>query len=178
MKTKIFQKVFLAISFMVVLSLSPVLAQATKNVTFQVSLVEWYDLYLDKNSLTFTDQAPDAYSANPGTKIINANEGPLSVRVFAIVVPTATVKLTVTANGNLTSGSYTIPASALSWSGSGNGYASSGTLQANTAVEAGSWSGSILTYSEGTMSFSFLRNYTNQAPGVYTMTATFTLSKV
>ncbi len=178
MKNRNFKKVFLALSFMAVLSLSPVLAQATKNVTFQVSLIEWYDLYLDKNSLTFTDQAPDTYSANPGTKSIAANEGPISVRVFAIVVPTATIKLTVTANGDLTSGSYTIPASAISWTGSGNGYAASGTLQANTAVEAGSWTGSILTYSEGTMGFSFLRNYTTQAPGVYTMTATFTLSKV
>ncbi|MGB9835386.1 MAG: hypothetical protein ACPLRX_01445 [Candidatus Saccharicenans sp.] len=177
MKKETLKKVLLGLSLVALLSLSPVLAQVTKQVTFQVNLLEWYDLSLDKTALTFSDIAP-SYVSNPSTRSISANEGPLSVTVFAIVIPTAQVRLTVTAQGDLTAGSYTIPASNISWTGTGSGFASSGSLQNGTAVGVGSWSGSVFYYVTGQMNFSFLRDYINQVPGNYSLTATFTLSKV
>ncbi|MBC7363000.1 MAG: hypothetical protein H5U07_00470 [Candidatus Aminicenantes bacterium] len=178
MKKQNLKKVLLGLSLGLVLCLSSGLAQqsqSTQQVTFNVNLLEWYNLSLDKNTLTFNDVAPQ-YVSNPSTTEISAAEGPLQVTVFAVVIPSQPVKLTITANGDLTDGSNIIPASAISWTASGNGFAS-GTLENGTAVEAGSWTG-IFTYQEGTMNFSFLRDYVNQVPGNYTMTATFTLSKV
>jgi hypothetical protein len=177
MKKQNLAKVLLGLSLTLVLFLGSGLAQqSTQQVTFRVNLLEWYDLSLDKTTLTFNDVAPQ-FVANPSTRQIPAAEGALQVTVFAVVIPSQPVKLTVTANGDLTDGSNTIPASALSWTASGTGFATSGTLQNGTAVQAGSWTG-VFTYQVGTMNFSFLRDYVNQVPGNYTMTATFTLSKV
>lgn len=176
MKTKTIKNLGVAAVFLLTVAIAPVLAQVTKDVTFQVSLVEWYDLYISQNNISFTDVAPDI-SSSPATKSIVANEGPVSVRAFAIIIPSSSLQLTVTAQGDLTSGSYTIPANTISWTASGPGY-QAGSLSAGTAVPVGSWSGSIFHWHEGTLNFSFLRDYTTQAPGTYTLTATYTLSKV
>jgi hypothetical protein len=175
-KMKAIRSLGVALVFIVVLSFSPVLAQATKDITFQVSLYEWYDLSISQNTITFTDTTPDITS-NPATKSIAANEGPVSVRAFAVIVPSASLQLTVTAHNDLSDGTHTIPASSISWTASGAGY-QAGSLANATAVTVGSWSGSIFHWHEGTLNFSFLRNYTTQAPGNYSLTATYTLSKV
>ena len=145
----------------------------TKDVTFQVTLAEWYDLYIGTNSVTFTDVAP-SISDEPGTLQIEANENPVDVRVFAIIVPASSLRLTVTALSDFHS---TIPANTVSWTVSGSGY-QDGSLQAGTAVTVGEWSGSVFHWRAGQLNFSFLRDYVNQEPGTYSITATYTLSKV
>ncbi len=159
--------------FALVLSVSPLMAQVTKDVTFKVTLAEWYDLYISQDTITFTDVAPTVGS-NPGTVQIQANEGPVAVRAFAIMVPSSSLRLTVTANGDFHS---TIPASTVSWTASGTGY-QPGNLQNGVAVIVGQWSGSILHWHEGNLSFSFMRDYATQEPGTYSITATYTLSKI
>ncbi len=155
------------------LSVSPLMAQATKNVTFQITLAEWYDLYISQDTITFTDVAPTP-AQSPTTVQIPANEGPVNVRAFAIMVPSSSLTLTVTANSNFHT---TIPASTVSWTVTGAGY-QAGNLSNGTAVTVGSWSGSILHWHEGTLNFYFLRDYATQEPGSYSITATYTLSKV
>jgi len=175
-KTKTIKNLGVALSFVLAVAIAPALAQATKDVTFQVSLAEWYDLSISQNTITFTDVTPDI-SSTPATKSIAANEGAVSVRAFAIIIPSASLQLTVKANSDLSDGTHTIRADAISWTVSGDGY-QAGSLSAGSAKPVGSWSGSILHWHEGTLNFSFLRNYTDQAPGNYSLTATYTLSKV
>lgn len=163
----------LGIVLLLIAGFSPVMAQQTTDVTFQVTLAEWYDLYIGTNTVTFTDIAP-AVGQNPGTVQIAANENPVAVRVFAIMVPASSLSLTVTAAGDFHS---TIPASTVSWTVSGSGY-QAGSLQAGTAVTVGQWTGSIFHWHEGQLNFSFLRDYANQEPGTYSIVATYTLSKI
>lgn len=151
----------------------PVLAQHSQEVTFQVTLIEWYDLYIGTNTVTFADVAPEP-GPNPPTTPLPANENPVYVRAFAILVPPSTLQLSVTAAGDFHT---TIPASTVSWTVSGDGYLD-GSLSTGTAVTVGHWSGGILHWHEGQLFFSFLRDYVNQEPGTYSITATFTLSKV
>lgn len=160
------------IGFLLLVSVAA-LAQATTDVTFQVTLAEWYDLDIGTNRVTFDDKAPDV-SENPPNVSIQAKENPVSVRVFAIIVPSSSLQLTVTANNDFHT---TIPASNVSWEASGFGY-QNGKLQAGTAVTVGSWSGAIRHWHSGQLNFSFLRDYVNQEPGTYSITATYTLSKV
>lgn len=152
---------------------APLMAQVNRDVTFQVSLAEWYDLYIGTNTVTFTDVAPTV-SETPGTVQIAANENPVSVRAFAIMVPASSLSLTVTANGDFHT---TVPASTVSWTASGEGY-QAGSLINGSAVAVGQWTGSILHWHEGELNFSFLRDYVNQEPGTYSITATYTLSKI
>ncbi|HAR36545.1 MAG TPA: hypothetical protein DCR87_06550 [Acidobacteria bacterium] len=163
----------LAIVLLVLAGFSPVMAQQTRDVTFQVTLAEWYDLYLGTNTVTFTDIAPTV-GQTPGTVQIAANENPVAVRVFAIMVPASSLSLTVTAASDFHS---TVPASTVSWTVSGSGY-QAGSLQAGTAVTVGQWTGGVFHWHEGQLNFSFLRDYVNQEPGTYSIVATYTLSKI
>lgn len=160
------------IGFLLLVSVAA-LAQDTKDVTFQVTLAEWYDLYIGTNSVTFTD-VPPQISQNPPNVSIAANENPVSVRVFAIIIPSSSLQLTVTANDDFHT---TIPATTVRWEASGSGY-QDGNLKAGTAVTVGYWSGAIFYWHSGQLNFSFLRDYVNQQPGTYSITATYTLSKV
>lgn len=161
-----------AVLFMAV-SMVPALAQASRDLNFVVTLAEWYDLYIGQNTITFTDVAP-AIQQNPPSVQIPANENPVDVRAFAILIPSSSLTLTVTAQTDFDA---TIPASTVSWTVTGAGY-QAGSLQAGTPVTVGSWSGAAFHWHEGTMSFSFLRDYLTQAPGTYSLIATYTLSKV
>lgn len=173
MKMKCLRLLGLWIGLLLIAANSPLLAQQSKDVTFQVTLAEWYDLYIGTNTVTFTDVAPTP-GATPGTVQIAANENPVAVRVFAIMIPTSPLRLTVTAADDFHS---TIPASTVSWTVTGAGY-QSGSLQANNPVTVGEWSGSIFYWREGQLNFTFLRDYVNQEPGSYSITATYTLSKI
>jgi hypothetical protein len=153
-------------------------AQSTQNVTFRVNLLEWYDLSIGNTTITFTDQAPAIQNPPPSVNIA-ANENPVSVRVFALVAPTATLRLTATANGDLTKGSGNdININAISWTvASGSGFLA-GTLQNAVAVNAGSWTGSAFHWHQGGYNYAFIRDYQTQEPGTYTATVTYTLSKI
>ena len=165
----------LTILSVVLLAAGGLFAQSTKNLDMTVNLSAWYDLSLGAASISFTDVAPDI-QAVPGTKSIAANEGAVSVRAFAVTGAGKTLSLTVKANGDLVSGSDTIGIGAISWASTGSGYV--GGAMATSNVTAGSWTGSILHWHEGSFTYSFLRNYTTQAPGAYTASATYTLSAV
>ena len=165
----------LTILSVVLLAAGGLFAQSTKNLTMTVNLSAWYDLSLSAASISFTDVAPDI-QAVPGTKSIAANEGAVSVRAFAVTGAGKTLSLTVKANGDLVSGSDSIGIGAISWASTGSGYVNGAMATSN--VTAGSWSGSILHWHEGSFTYSFLRDYTAQAPGTYTASATYTLSAV
>ncbi|MCR4395118.1 MAG: hypothetical protein NUW07_00110 [Candidatus Saccharicenans sp.] len=173
MKKQLFQVFGFWMGLLLLVAVSPLLAQQSRDVTFQVTLAEWYDLYLGTNTVTFTDIAPTV-GQTPGTVQIAANENPVDVRVFAIMVPASSLSLTVTAGSDFHT---TVPASTVSWTVSGAGY-QAGSLQAGTAVTVGQWTGSIFHWHEGQLNFSFLRDYVNQEPGTYSIVATYTLSKI
>jgi len=165
----------LTILSVVLLAAGGLFAQSTKNLDMTVNLSAWYDLSLSAASISFTDVAPTAAAA-PAAVPITANEGAVSVRAFAVTGAGKTLSLTVKANGDLVSGSDTIGIGAISWVSTGSGYV--GGAMATSNVTAGSWLGSILHWHEGSFTYSFLRNYTTQAPGAYTASATYTLSAV
>ena len=165
----------LTILSVVLLAAGGLFAQATKNLDMNVNLSAWYDLSLGAASISFTDVAPTA-AASPAAVSIESNEGAVTVRAFAVTGIGKTLNLTVKANGDLTSGSNTIGIGAISWKATGVGYV--GGAMAKSNVTAGSWSGSILHWHEGSFTYSFLRDYTTQAPGDYTASATYTLSAV
>jgi hypothetical protein len=150
-------------------------AATTQNVNMTVNLSAWYDLSVGTSSLTFNDVQP-AISATPGTQTITAAEGAVAVRAFAVTKISDTLKLYVVANSDLTAGSTTIGIDAITWTASGSGYA--GGTMAKTSVEAGSWGSAVLHWHQGSFTYSFLRDYVNQAPGAYTATATYTLSSI
>ena len=158
---------------------SSLYAQDTETITFNVTLAAWYDLSLDQTTITFTDVAPPIQQS-PGTTSIPADNNPVNVRVFALVLPASPLQLTVRANGDLSKGSGSdIGIGAITWTATGSGY-SPGPIAMSTSADvvAGSWTGSILHWHEGTFSFLFARDYENQEPGTYTATATYTLSGI
>ena len=165
----------LTILSVVLLAAGGLFAQSTKNLTMTVNLSAWYDLSLSAASISFTDVAPTAAAA-PATVSIAANEGAVSVRAFAVTGAGKKLSLTVKANGDLVSRSDSIGIGAISWVSTGSGYVNGAMATSN--VTAGSWSGSILHLHEGSFTYSFLRDYTAQAPGTYTASATYTLSAV
>ena len=165
----------LTILSVVLLAAGGLFAQSTKDLTMTVNLSAWYDLSLSAASISFTDVAPTAAAA-PATASIAANEGAINVRAFAVTEKGKKLSLTVKANGDLVSGSDTIGIGAISWASTGSGYVDGAMAASN--VTAGSWSGSILHWHEGTFTYSFLRDYTTQTPGSYTATATYTLSVI
>ena len=164
----------LTILSVVLLAAGGLFAQSTKNLTMTVNLSAWYDLSLSAASISFTDVAPDI-QAVPGTKSITANEV-ITVRAFAVTKNNDRLGLLVKANGDLASGSDTIGIGAISWVSTGSGYVNGAMATSN--VTAGSWTGSILHWHEGSFTYSFLRDYTTQTPGAYTASATYTLSAV
>ena len=156
---------------------SSLYAQDTETITFNVTLAEWYDLFFDQTTITFTDVQPTP-SPSPGTASIPADNGPVSVRVFALLLPASSLQLTVRANGDLAKGSGSdIGIDAITWTATGSGY-QAGTMSTATDVMAGSWSGSIVHWHTGTFSYLFARDYENQEPGTYAATATYTLSAI
>lgn len=156
---------------------SSLFAQSTQDVTFQVNLLAWYDINIAQTTITFTDQVPPV-QPNPGTVTLTGNPNPVNVRVFALILASSSLQLTVRANGDLTKGSGSdIPISAISWTVTGSGY-QAGTMSTSTDIAAGQWTGSILHWHTGTFTYVFARDYANQEPGNYTATATYTLSAI
>jgi len=165
----------LTILSVVLLAAGGLFAQSTKDLTMTVNLSAWYDLSLSPTSISFTDVAPTA-ADSPAAVSIKSNEGAVTVRAFAVTGAGKTLNLTVKANGDLASGSDTIGIGAISWASTGSGYVDGAMATSN--VTAGSWTGSILHWHEGSFTYSFLRDYTTQTPGAYTASATYTLSAV
>ena len=80
--------------------------------------------------------------------------------------------LTVTAADDLRSGTHVIPASAVTWTATGNGFVG-GALAAGAARTVGAWSNS--GQHTGTQAFRFANAWT-YAAGTYSMTLSYTLT--
>ena len=155
-------------------------AQTSQTIDITVNLLEWYDLDLNHTTLTFNDLAPTP-GPTPPSAALPAQEGPVTVTAFALLLPGSGLQLTATAGGDLLDSSTgsTIGVGALTWTASGPGF-QDGTL-ATSAQTVGTWAGLVggfLHYHVGNLSFSFNRDYANQAPGTYTATVTYTLSSI
>ena len=164
---------FLTLTALLVMGGNALFAQATANVTLNVNLAAWYNLSIGAAAVTFTDVEPTPGAA-PANVAIAGSPANVSVAAFAICGPAQNLTLTVKAATDLVSGGNTIPIGAITWTATGAGY-SAGTMTI-AGSSAGTWTGSILHYHTGTFSYSFLRNYSTQAPGNYSATTTYTLS--
>jgi hypothetical protein len=169
--------IFLTLAALLVMGGNGLFADATANVTLNVNLAAWYNLSIGAATVTFTDVAPTAGPSPPSTPIAGSPAN-VSVVAFAVCGSGQTLKLTVRAATDLTApGPLTIGVDAITWTASGDSGYTGGTMTtAAPGAAAGSWSGTILHYHTGTFNYSFLRNYSTQAPGSYSATATYTLS--
>lgn len=173
---------FLTLAALLVIGGNGLFAQTTKDVTLTVSLSAWYNLTIGAAAVSFADESPATFDAAPANKTIAGSPANVNVAAFAVCAAGQTLKLTVKAGTDLTTGGgtpLTIGIGAITWTASGDaGYVGGAMTTAPAGASAGSWTGSILHYHTGTFNYSFLRNYTNQAPGTYTATATYTLSAI
>jgi hypothetical protein len=123
-------------------------------------------LSMSSATLTFPDADPDTSPS------IQAAQGPINLTAKARTTPNGTVTVTVLASDQLRSGLDTIPASNITWVGTGAGFVN-GTLSTTTAQAVAGWTGSGIR--SGSQTF-FFRNLWSYATGTYTLTMTFTLS--
>jgi hypothetical protein len=125
-------------------------------------------LTLGYNTINFPNADPDT------TPSIPASQNPVSVRCRITGAIASNVTLTMQANGNLISGSSSIPISNVTWTATGTGYVS-GTMN-TTPVSAGSWPNTAGNQTfNGNFSY-FLSNSWNYATGNYTASVTYTLT--
>ena len=151
------------------LAASPALGQAaseTDVVTATLNVAPLAKLNLSALTLTFPDTNPDFAALVP------ASGGPLVVTARARATPATLVTLTVQALDDLRSGTDVIPASAVRWTASGDGFAD-GTLSAAAAQNVATWAASG-AYT-GRLAFAF-ENSWNWPTGTYTVTLVFTLT--
>ena len=123
-------------------------------------------LIVDTNSITFPHNDPDE------TAEIPALQNDVRVVVKARTENTSPVTLNLIADGDLVSGSDTIPVQNVIWQASGMGFLG-GTLSKSSGQTAGSWRGSGIR--EGTFRY-YLRNSWNYSKGDYQVTITYTLT--
>lgn len=121
-------------------------------------------LTISGGPVNFPDADPDTLATLTG--------GALSLDVKARTASTSVSTLTVLATGNLVSGTDSIPASNVSWTATGTGFAN-GTVSTAAAQSVGSWTGP--GNPSGTQTYSMPNSWT-YAPGNYTMTLNYTLT--
>jgi hypothetical protein len=122
--------------------------------------------------LTITPLTIHFPNANPGIFATVPAQETMSVTANAQIDVSSTATLTVMAGGNLISGTDSIPINKVSWTATGNGFAS-GTMSKDDPVAVGSWVGP--GQHSGTISFS-LANSWSYATGQYSQTVTYTLT--
>lgn len=153
----------------VTLAASPAFGQAaseTEIVTATLNVTPLAKLNLSAPSLTFPDTNPDLAPAVP------AAGGPLVVTARTRATPGSPVTLTVQALDDLRSGTDVIPASAVRWTASGDGFAD-GALSAAAAQTVATWPASG-AYT-GRLAFVF-ENSWSWPTGNYSLTMVFTLT--
>ena len=148
-------------------------AQTTSTLNVNAAVSSRLKLELSSNTVTFTRVA------NPiGGPVIGQNEVPIRVTVKAttsrFLVWPQTFRLRIQAVGTLLDSSTgtTIPVGAISWTSTGSGFVSGGTLAPDTDVLLGTWNASG-NY-QGTITFSF-KDDPNYAPGVYRLVVTLSV---
>lgn len=141
-------------------------ARQTQNATLNASINGLARLSVSSAAISFPDADPDTVPN------IQAAPGPITLTAKARTSPNGTVTLTVQASDHLRSGVNIIPASNITWVGSGAGF-SNGTLSAATPQLVALWTGPGVR--TGTQIF-FFKNLWSYATGIYTLTMTYTLS--
>jgi hypothetical protein len=152
--------------FVTALTTAPAAAQETATATLSANLGGLAKLTLSGNTVTFPDADPDTVPSIP------ASTGPLTLTVKARATAGSTVRLTISASDNLRSGTFTIPASALTWTAAGAGFVA-GTVAVSVAQTLGTWSGSGVHV--GTQTYSFQNSWAHP-PGTYTLVLNYTVS--
>lgn len=157
----------LSFSLLLVASLAiaaPAGAQ-TATSTFSANLGGIAKLSFSSNALSFPDADPDT------VPLIAAAGGAITITAKARASLSATVTLTVLAADDLRSGVETIPASALTWTGSGAGFVN-GTVSRATPQVVASWTGSGIR--TGTQTYRFQNSWSYRT-GTYSVSLLYTL---
>ena len=141
-------------------------APATANLTINATVAATARLTISTSALNFPDSDPDT------TTTILPSEGTMSITAKVKTASTTTVRLTLNAAGDLSSGSATIPISNITWTAGGTGFVA-GTLAVGSEVPVASWTGPGSRL--GTQSFTLLNSW-DYAVGSYSASATYTLS--
>ena len=109
-------------------------ATATKSIVMTAKIEKMSKLIVDTNTITFSNGSDE-------TGQVPALQNDIKVTVKARTGSSSPVNLNIIADGDLTSGSETIPVQNVIWQASGQGF-SDGTLSKSTVQTAGSWTGS------------------------------------
>jgi hypothetical protein len=141
-------------------------AAQSATATLSAPLPSLARLSLSTNSLTFPDADPDLVPQVP------ALQGPVTITAKARAPHGGIVTLTVQASDDLRSGITVLPASLVTWTASGPGFAP-GTLSASAAQPVATWTGSGVH--TGMQNYLFENRWTHPT-GTYTVTLVYTLS--
>ena len=141
-------------------------AAQSANATLSASVTPMARLSFSTNSLAFADADPDLVPLVPATS------GPVVITAKARAARDEVITLTVQASDDLRSGLDMLPASLITWTGSGPGFVN-GTLSAAAPQIVASWVGSGTR--TGSQSFFFTNRWTHPS-GIYTVTLVFTLT--
>lgn len=140
-------------------------ASDQQTLTINANVAARAKLSLSPSTINFADADPDDYPRV-------AADSPVAVTAKVRTGASSTATLSVLANGDLVSGSDTIPIAKVSWTASGAGFVD-GTMSKSAAQPVASWSGSGSR--SGTMNFSLVNEW-GYATGNYTQTAVYTLT--
>jgi hypothetical protein len=138
----------------------------SRTFTLSTSLAGRAKLEFGMLSLSFPDADPDSVPS------IAANVNPLSVTSSSRTGSSLTTVLTCRANGDLISGTRSIPIGNVTWQSTGSGYVP-GTMNRTTSQTAGTWTGPGKRV--GSFGY-FLANSWSYAVGNYSTTMTYTLT--
>jgi hypothetical protein len=139
---------------------------ATRNITLAATVSATAKLTVSSATLTFPNADPDLVPS------IAATEGAVNITARAKTSTGTTVSLTLAAGSDLTSGTDTIPISAVTWTVTGGGFVV-GTMSTATAQTVASWTGS--GDRTGTQTFALANSWTYPT-GAFSATATYTLT--
>jgi len=166
-KTLSAQIFFTVIIVVVLFNATAQAATITTNLTVNTTILARAILNLGSGSVNFPDSDPTSVPS------IGATQNPVSVTASIRTGSASVATLTAQTGGDLVSGGNSIAISNVTWTGTGTGFSSTGTMDKTVGQSVGSWTGS--GQRSGSNSY-FLANSWNYATGVYIATVTYTLT--
>ncbi len=146
---------------------TPAFAQPeTATATMTATVSSLARLTVSSTTLTFPDANPDLVPT------VVPLQGALSLTTKARATSGSQIVLTMQADDDLRSGLQVIPASAIGWTSTGDGF-TDGTLSKSVPVAVGQWTGSGVRSGTQTLWF---RNLWAYATGTYSCTLVYTLT--
>jgi len=143
-------------------------AEDSKTLTVSATVSATAKLTLSAATLTFPDTDPDT-----GGGLISPTEGAITVTAKGKTSAAGNITLVVASDGDLISGTDSIPIGALRWTGAGAGYVAGPTTMTNADQSVGSWTGSGSYV--GTNTFTLTNSWAYMT-GNYGATLTYTLT--